>query len=62
MQLLGASAPEAREVCRVVTDAVLAGRAVVLVSDGEDVSAFVADEGDEPGEVQRVARVHVGQG
>lgn len=46
MRLMGASAPDARPVLTEVADACRAGRAVYLWSDGEDVMAVVADEGD----------------
>ena len=57
MQLLGASAEEAEAaVFATVAAAVRQGRAALVWSDGDDVTAVVADRGETAGDVQAAAR------
>lgn len=56
MRLMGAAAPCAQPLTEEVSEALYAGRAVFLWSDGEDVVALVGDEADEAQVVAKMAR------
>lgn len=46
MQLVGAAAPSSGPLCSQVADAIFSGRAALLICDGEDVTALIADDGE----------------
>lgn len=57
MQLLGCSAEDAEAaVLATVASALRQGRAALVWSDGDDVTALVADSGESAGDVQAAAR------
>lgn len=56
MQMLGSSAGEATEVLDQIARAGRLGLASLLWSDGADLTAIVAEDGDKPTDVRRIAR------
>jgi hypothetical protein len=56
MRAMGAAAPCSHPVVEEVGDALFAGRAVFLWSNGEDVVAFLGDEGEAAEAVLKMAQ------
>lgn len=59
MRLLGAPADYPAPVFEELRKNAANGRSFFLWSDGEDLTAVVADEGDLPADVQRIVQRHV---
>lgn len=59
MRLLGAPADYPAPVLDEVRRTAAGGRSFFVWSDGEDLVAVVADDGDDAADVQRIVRRHV---
>lgn len=59
MRLLGAPADYPGPVFEEVKRTAAGGRSFFVWSDGDDITAVVADEGDQSQDVQRIVKRHV---